>query len=305
MSVSPFASTSLRVAAKTSRGSLRSASKVPQTFVTGIRRIHASPQRSAGHGAMTLAMASGVRPTAAAPSRLNPPLSRSMFIQTESTPNDDSLKFIPGVPVMETGSAEFLDTRAALTSPLALRLMGIEGVKAVFYGPDFVTVSKSSEHPWAVVKPEVYSILMEFFSSGQPLFRSEEDRENAGPQDTRILDTDSDVVAMIKELLDTRVRPAIMEDGGDIEYKGFTDDGIVQLSLKGSCRGCSSSTVTLKTGIERMMMHYIPEVKGVEQILDKEEVVALDEFSKFEQKLRVKQRQAEKRGSGMEKYMSV
>src|SRR5258708_39849774 len=110
-----------------------------------------------------------------------------MFIQTETTPNTDSLKFIPGVPVMETGSAEFLDTRTALTSPLALRLFGIEGVKGVFYGPDFVTVSKDSENPWSVVKPEVYSILMEFFSSGQPLFRSEEDRASAGPQDTRIL----------------------------------------------------------------------------------------------------------------------
>ena len=189
-----------------------------------------------------------------------------MFIQTESTPNDDSLKFIPGVPVMGTGSAEFLDTRAALSSPLAIRLMGIEGVTSVFYGPDFVTVSKDSENTWAVVKPEIYAILMEHFTSQTPLFRSEEDKENAGPQDTRILESDSETVAMIKELLDTRVRPAIMEDGGDIEYRGFTDEGIVQLKLKGSCRGCESSSVTLKTGIERMLIHYIPEVKGVEQV---------------------------------------
>lgn len=189
-----------------------------------------------------------------------------MFIQTETTPNDDSLKFIPGVAVMEEGTAEFLDTKSALKSPLAIRLMGIEGVTSVFYGPDFVTVSKDSETSWSVVKPEIYSILMEFFSSEQPLFRSQEDRDSAGPQDTRILDTDSETVAMIKELLETRVRPAIMEDGGDIEYRTFTDDGIVQVKLKGSCRGCSSSTVTLKTGIERMMMHYIPEVKGVEEV---------------------------------------
>ena len=189
-----------------------------------------------------------------------------MFIQTETTPNDDSLKFIPGVAVMGDGTAEFLDTRTALTSPLAIRLMGIEGVNAVFYGPDFVTVSKDSENPWAVIKPEIYSILMEFFSSGQPLFRSEEEKAAAGPQDTRILDTDSETVAMIKELLETRVRPAIMEDGGDLEYKGFSDDGIVKIRLKGSCRGCDSSTVTLKSGIERMLIHYIPEVKGVEQV---------------------------------------
>lgn len=191
-----------------------------------------------------------------------------MFIQTESTPNDDSLKFIPGVPVMgEEGTAEFLDTRSALASPLAIRLMGVEGVSAVFYGPDFVTVSKDSENPWSIVKPEIYSLLMEHFSSGQPLFRSAEERERAGPQDTRILDTDSETVAMIKELLETRVRPAIMDDGGDIEYCGFEDgNGLVKVKLKGSCRGCSSSTVTLKSGIERMLMHYIPEVKGVEQV---------------------------------------
>ncbi|EIN13153.1 HIRA-interacting protein 5 [Punctularia strigosozonata HHB-11173 SS5] len=208
-----------------------------------------------------------------------------MFIQTENTPNDDSLKFIPGVPVMTDGSAEFLDTRAALASPLALRLMGIDGVRAVFFGPDFVTVSKERDVPWSVVKPEVYATLMEHFSSGAPLFRSEEERLSAGPQDTRILETDSETVAMVKELLDTRVRPAIMEDGGDIEYRGMTEDGIVQVKLKGSCRGCDSSTVTLKSGIERMLMHYIPEVKGVEQILDQEETIALNEFEKLEQRL--------------------
>ncbi|TFK76661.1 HIRA-interacting protein 5 [Pluteus cervinus] len=211
-----------------------------------------------------------------------------MFIQTETTPNDDSLKFIPGVPVMGDGTAEFLDTRSALVSPLAIRLMGVEGVSAVFFGPDFVTVSKDSENPWPVVKPEIYSILMEHFSSGQALFRSQEERDAAGPQDTMILDTDSETVAMIKELLETRVRPAIMEDGGDIEYRGFDEggDGLVLVKLKGSCRGCDSSTVTLKSGIERMLMHYIPEVKGVEQVLDQEEEVALDEFNKLEQRLK-------------------
>ncbi|KAG8966755.1 hypothetical protein FRC03_011396 [Tulasnella sp. 419] len=226
---------------------------------------------------------------------------RTMFIQTETTPNEDSLKFIPGVEVMVSGSAEFLDIKSALSSPLAIRLMGIQGVKSVFYGPDFVTVSKDSEHTWAVIKPEIYAMLMEFFTSKEPLFRSEEDKLNAGPQDTRILDTDSETVAMIKELLDTRVRPAIMEDGGDIEYRGFGEDGVVKLKLKGSCRGCDSSSVTLKSGIERMLMHYIPEVKGVEQVLDQEEEIALNEFSKFEQKLA----QKGKKASGMEQYMSV
>jgi Fe-S cluster biogenesis protein NfuA len=224
-----------------------------------------------------------------------------MFIQTEITPNDDSLKFIPGVPVMEEGTAEFLDTRSALASPLAIRLMGIDGVKAVFYGPDFVTVSKDSENPWAVIKPEIYSMLMEHFSAGLPLFRSQEERDAAGPQDTKILDTDSETVAMIKELLETRVRPAIMEDGGDIEYRGFSDEGIVKVKLKGSCRGCESSTVTLKSGIERMLMHYIPEVKGVEQVLDEEETIALDEFAKLEERLAHKEKDEPK----MAKYMSI
>ncbi|KIY45289.1 HIRA-interacting protein 5 [Fistulina hepatica ATCC 64428] len=210
-----------------------------------------------------------------------------MFIQTETTPNDDSLKFVPGVPVMgEEGTAEFLDARTSLGSPLATRIMAVEGVTAVFYGPDFVTISKSSEYPWNVIKPEIYSILMEFFSSGQPLFRSAVERENAGPQDTRILDTDSDTVAMIKELLETRIRPSIMEDGGDIEYRGFDEEsGMVKVKLKGSCRGCSSSAVTLKAGIERMMMHYITEVKGVEQIADPEEEIAQEEFEKLERRL--------------------
>jgi len=202
----------------------------------------------------------------------------------------------------ESNTAEFLDTRAALASPLALRLMGIEGVTHVFYGPDFVTVAKSSEYPWSVLKPEIYSILMEHFTSGTPLFRSDEDRANSGPQDLQILETDSDVVAQIKELLETRVRPAIMQDGGDIEYRGFEDEsGVVKLRLKGSCRGCSSSAVTLKTGIERMLMHYVPEVKEVEQVIDEEEAIALSEFEKLEQQLK----QKEKKGSGLEQYASV
>ena len=190
-----------------------------------------------------------------------------MFIQTETTPNEASLKFIPGVPVMINGGTyEILDARGSLVSPLAVRLMGIEGITSVFYGPDFVTVSKDDTQPWSILKPEIFSILMEHFTSGKNLFK-DDSGEMDGPQDTKILDTDSEVVAMIKELLDTRVRPAIQEDGGDIEFKGFEEeDGIVRLKLKGSCRGCSSSSVTLKSGIERMLTHYIPEVKTVEQV---------------------------------------
>jgi Fe-S cluster biogenesis protein NfuA len=191
---------------------------------------------------------------------------RTMFIQTETTPNEASLKFIPGVPVLPNGGGhEFLDLRSALPSPLATRLLTIEGVTSVFFGPDFVTCSKDDSITWALLKPEVFATLMEHFSSGAPIFK--EGQESDGAEDTRILDTDSEVVGMIKELLETRVRPAIQEDGGDIEYKGFEETaGIVKLKLKGSCRGCSSSSVTLKNGIERMLMHYVPEVKLVEQV---------------------------------------
>lgn len=208
-----------------------------------------------------------------------------MFIQTETTPNEDSLKFIPGVPVTKGSTYEFLDLRSALKSPLATRLLNIEGIVGVFYGPDFVTCTKDDSFQWNILKPEVFAILMEHFSSGAQLFR-EEHAEGEGAEDTRVLDSDSDVVAMIKELLETRVRPAIQEDGGDIEYRGFDEDkGTVFLKLMGSCRGCSSSEVTLKNGIERMLMHYVPEVQAVEQFVTEEEKIAQDEFAKLEARL--------------------
>ncbi|KAI0296677.1 scaffold protein Nfu/NifU N terminal-domain-containing protein [Russula brevipes] len=287
--------------ASTSIKILRTASshfRRPAPTSLAVRSTHATSSRSATSHPRHLLSSAAVRPSTVVPSpRLSPPMARSMFIQTETTPNADSLKFIPGTPVMETGSAEFLDARSALASPLALRLFGIEGIKAVFYGPDFVTVTKDAENPWSVLKPEVYSVLMEHFSAAtatagadspggaRPLFRSEEDRVNAGPQDTRILETDSET------------------DGGDIEYREFTDEGIVRLKLKGSCRGCDSSTVTLKTGIERMLVHYIPEVKGTEQVLDEEEKIAQDEFSRFEKRLHGKQQG--KRDSDLAQYMST
>nr|ODN91979.1 NifU-like protein c [Cryptococcus depauperatus CBS 7841] len=193
------------------------------------------------------------------------PRSRTMFIQTETTPNEASLKFIPGVPVTNGAAHEFLDLRSALQSPLATRLLNIDGIVGVFFGPDFVTCSKDDSYTWSILKPEVFAILMEHFSSGAMLFNEGSGESQA--EDTRILDTDSEIVGMIKELLETRVRPAIMEDGGDIEYRGFDEEmGIVKLKLKGSCRGCSSSSVTLKNGIERMLMHYVPEVQSVQQV---------------------------------------
>ncbi|KAI7905067.1 scaffold protein Nfu/NifU N terminal-domain-containing protein [Cokeromyces recurvatus] len=206
---------------------------------------------------------------------------RSMFIQTEQTPNNDSLKFIPGVPVLGSGSAEFLDVRSSMKSPLAKQLFQIDGISGVFFGPDFITISKEETAEWQLMKPDIYAAIMDHFASGQPIVY---DSEDLAANDTTILPDDPEEVQMIKELLDTRIRPSIQEDGGDIEYCGF-ENGIVKLKLKGSCRGCDSSIITLKNGIENMLMHYIPEVQGVEQIIDENEAIALQEFDKLERKL--------------------
>ncbi|GAA5912714.1 hypothetical protein JCM6882_005768 [Rhodosporidiobolus microsporus] len=271
----------------------------PRTLIASTARIaRAAAPRAAATGGNLRALSSLAAPSLAR-SSARPRLAvahsaqawrhlaqprRTMFIQTETTPNADSLKFIPGQAVSPAGTHEFLDAGAAASSPLADRLFHLPDVRSVFFGPDFISVNKSEDAAWAELKPEIYSIIMEHFTAGRPLFA---EGKESGAEDTRILDDDTEVVAMIKELLETRVRPAIMEDGGDIEYRGFDEEtGVVQLSLKGSCRGCESSAVTLKSGIERMLMHYIPEVKEVEQVLGPEEAVAEDEFAKFEARLR-------------------
>ncbi|XP_074585265.1 nifU-like protein 4, mitochondrial isoform X2 [Curcuma longa] len=183
---------------------------------------------------------------------------RSMFIQTQSTPNPLSLMFYPGKPVMEIGSSDFPSVRTAMISPLAKSLFGIDGVTRVFFGSDFVTVTKSEEASWDFLKPEIFAAIMDFYSSGKPLFL---DSNVVASMDTAIQEDDSEIVAMIKELLETRIRPAVQDDGGDIEYRGFDlDTGIVKLKMQGACSGCPSSSVTLKSGIENMLMHYVPEV---------------------------------------------
>ncbi|KAJ9540228.1 hypothetical protein OSB04_026734 [Centaurea solstitialis] len=194
---------------------------------------------------------------------------RTMFIQTQSTPNPLSLMFYPGKPVMEVGSADFPNARTAMNSPLAKALYGIDGITRVFYGSDFVTVTKSEDASWDFLKPEIFAAIMDFYSSGEPLFL---DASTAASKDTAIHEDDSEIVAMIKELLETRIRPAVQDDGGDIEYIGFDpESGVVKLKMQGACSGCPSSSVTLKSGIENMLMHYVPEVKSVEQELDLED----------------------------------
>ncbi|XP_050532775.1 NFU1 iron-sulfur cluster scaffold homolog, mitochondrial-like [Daktulosphaira vitifoliae] len=210
----------------------------------------------------------------------NVPL-RLMFIQTQDTPNPNSVKFLPGVEVLDKGhTMDFPNATVAQCSPLAKLLFRIEGVKSVFFGSDYITVTKvDDEIEWMVLKPEIYAIIMDFFSSGLPVLT------NAKPtSDTQLLEDDDETVMMIKELLDSRIRPTVQEDGGDILFMGY-DAGIVKLKLQGSCSSCPSSVVTLKNGVQNMLQFYIPEVVAVEQVEDEIEVRTKVEFEKFEKKL--------------------
>ncbi len=188
-----------------------------------------------------------------------------MFIQTEATPNPETLKFIPGDDVMPTGTANFTSPDEAGRSPLAQRLFGTEGVTGVFFGTDFITVSKDGGSDWLHLKPSILGIIMEHFTAGHPVIVDDGDAAGGDTAGGAGEGENSDIVAQIKELLDTRVRPAVAQDGGDIIFHGY-DQGIVSLHMQGACAGCPSSTMTLKHGIENLLRHYIPEVVEVRQI---------------------------------------
>lgn len=179
-----------------------------------------------------------------------------MFIQTETTPNPMTLKFIPGQEVLASGSADFPNAEAANRSPLAQRLFEVDNVERVFFGTDFISVTKS-DIDWAHLKPAVLGVIMEHFTAGLPVMDQVEGADDGAE--------DNDTVRQIKELLDTRVRPVVAQDGGDIVYHGF-EDGVVFLHMQGACAGCPSSSITLKHGIENMLKHYIPEVSEVRQV---------------------------------------
>jgi Fe-S cluster biogenesis protein NfuA len=186
-----------------------------------------------------------------------------MFIQTESTPNPATLKFLPGRDVLGQGIADFPTRASAAKSPLAQRLFEIEGVSGVMFGSDFVTVTKTGSD-WPQLKPMILGAIMEHFTQGLPVIEGE-----AQPAVSReeYDAADEEIVVQIKELLDTRIRPAVAQDGGDIVFRGFeSKSGTVFLNLRGSCAGCPSSTATLKNGIENMLRHYIPEVNTVEAV---------------------------------------
>ncbi len=184
-----------------------------------------------------------------------------MFIETEGTPNPATLKFLPGRYVMGDGTADFASPDSAERSPLAGALFALPGVARVFLGGDFITVTKTDASSWQALKPQVLAAVMEHFVAGRPVIEGAADEDLA----EEIAPEDEEIVAQIKELLDTRVRPAVASDGGDIVFRGYRE-GIVKLHMQGACSGCPSSRATLKHGIENMLRHYVPEVVAVEQV---------------------------------------
>jgi Fe-S cluster biogenesis protein NfuA len=189
-----------------------------------------------------------------------------MLIETETTPNPSTLKFLPGQAVMSGGTRDFADADEAEASPLAEALFTLGDVTGVFFGQDFVSVTVGPGAAWADVKPDVISILLDHFSAGMPLFRAGNAANISIPDDDLTDDpADAEIVAQIKELIETRVRPAVANDGGDIIYRGF-DNGKVYLKMQGACAGCPSSTATLKQGIESLLKHYVPEVTEVRAV---------------------------------------
>ena len=184
-----------------------------------------------------------------------------MFIQTESTPNPATLKFLPGQSVLEVGTADFISKVASQNSPLAQRIFEINDVAGVFFGLDFITVTKTETGEWDHIKPEILAAITDHYLSGDPVLTDESGCINHAKHEG----PDKELVNQIIELLDTRVRPAVAQDGGDITFHGF-EDGIVYLYMQGACAGCPSSTMTLKMGIENLLRHYIPQVTEVRPV---------------------------------------
>lgn len=197
-------------------------------------------------------------------------------IHIETTPNENSLKFIPGRTILNTGTIEFSTPSDTKSSPLASKLFQINGVKSVFYGPDFITVTKDQGTEWVEVKSKVSELIETTFKSGEAIITNQQPEE--------CISEDSETISMIKELLDTRIRPVVQDDGGDIHFVAF-ENGIVKLKLRGACKTCSSSVITLKNGIEGMMKHYIPEVQSVEEVEDELDAIAKKQLEELEQKL--------------------
>ncbi|XKL66652.1 hypothetical protein PGB90_010072 [Kerria lacca] len=219
---------------------------------------------------------------------------RSLFIKTLETPNPNSLKFVPGKQILENGETiDFPNINTAGNSPLCKMLFRIDGVKSVFLGPDFITVTKIDEDiEWKLLKPEIFATLMDFFATGLPIITnpqsSREEFLNLEESD----ENENETVQMIKELLNSRIRPIVQEDGGDIIFMGY-EDGIVKLKMQGSCTNCPSSSVTLKNGVQNMLQFYIPEIKSVEEVEDEIQIITKNEFEKFNQTLKLDKKLSE------------
>jgi len=191
-----------------------------------------------------------------------------MFIQTESTPNPRTLKFLPGRDVLGAGSRDFQDADAAHASPLAEALFAVDGVERVYLGGDFVTVTKAEAIEWPHLKPHVLAAIMDHFTTGRPVLAEQGGAEASDEADIAYEGEAADIVKELKEIIEARVRPAVARDGGDITFHSWDhENGIVRLNMRGSCAGCPSSTLTLKQGIENMLRHYVPEVLAVEQVI--------------------------------------
>lgn len=182
-----------------------------------------------------------------------------MYIQTEETPNPETLKFIPGVQVMKSGTAAFANPSDCSNSPLAAKLFELEEVRGIFFGREFISITKDSSANWDIIKTEIIAVIMDFLISGGEIYQEVKKKKSESTAE------DSQIVKEIKDLLDERVRPAVAMDGGDIVFHDFTD-GVVYLEMHGACSGCPSSAVTLKEGVENMLKHFIPEIEKVEQV---------------------------------------
>ena len=206
---------------------------------------------------------------------------RQMHFQTEETPNPDSLKFYFGTQLLPDGkTCDFPSREAAIWSPFAMKLFEIEGIKSAFFSSTFIVLNKEGDFEWELLKPEIYSAVADFFSSGDPIFTRDPDTPRPAPDGS-----EDEVIQTILELIDVKVRPMVQEDGGDVEFRKF-EDGVVYLKMQGACSGCPSAPATLKRGIERMLMHWVPEVQGVVQVEDDvdEEVAKVNqsEFDKMD-----------------------
>ncbi len=190
-----------------------------------------------------------------------------MFIQTEITPNPATLKFLPGRTVLGKGTMEFTSASTTARSPLAVKLFAVHGVAGVFYGSDFITVTKDEGSDWQHLKPAILGVIMEHYMAGAPLLADGEGSSEASTDsDVEFFDeADAETVTLIKDLIETRVRPGVADDGGDITFRGFRD-GIVYVNMKGACSGCPSSTVTLRNGIQNLLKHFVPEVVEVRPV---------------------------------------